>query len=383
MMSWAIGGLAAMVGIWAANRRAEAMEKQAEVANNDSREKRFRDGVTHLGRGESSARLGGIYGLYQLAQDYSKVDDKKERGANIIDILCAHIRQTTSCKEYQKTYEDLPSGEIQSMLNLLFRKKNKRSPLRGINNGIDLSKSWLRGANLQDARFQGAILEGAQLQGAVLEEAQLQGSFLRNAQLQGAKATGAQLQGADLMGAILHWTPLDGAQLQGANLGHAQLQKASLRNAQLQGALLGGAQLQEVNLVNTHLHGVHSKIDDRSSISSSFKDRIRKRVGRESDPQGIIFSGELEESVVEEVAKAFKYLMKLVEQSPVPKNIQEKLSQSSQSSLADELKSLREHVGRPASHIPPSEAITGRYSQKEADRWIAEFDKALNIKQSK
>ena len=434
MIGLAAAGLIAIAGIWIANRRAKALEdqavaaniqaiaadkraelanrqakvadkqaevanKQAEVANEGNREKRLVDGVEHLGSQESSARLGGAYGLYQLAQDYWQIGDQ-QRSTNIIDILHAHIRQTTSNREYQKAHEDQPSEEIQSMLGLLFKPSARKIILRGTNQKIDLSRSWLRGAslhgaklqnanlkdtqlqgaNLTDAQLQKAYLENAQLQGANLADAQLQAAFLRNAQLQGVIATAAQLRGADLMGVRLQGAFLKGAQLQGALLVDAQLQMAPLGDAQLQGALLEGAQLQGTGLKNTHLHGVHSKIGDHSIAASPFEDRIQKRVECESDLQNIIFSGGIEKSTIEETTKAFEYVIQYTEKGPMPRNIREERLQLLRRLMKGVPRSLGQHLGKPASNKPPSEAIIGSYSQEDANRWIKEYEEATNQK---
>ena len=255
LIGWATGGLLAMFGLWIANRRAKAMEMQAEIANSDSREKRFRDGVTHLGHVESSVRLGGIYGLYQLAQDYWKVNDKKERSANIIDILCAHIRNTTRSEKYQDKHENQPSEEIESILDLLFRPADGKIFLRGTNDQIDLSRCLLARADLSFAQLQSANLSRAQLQGANLSRAQLRGANLSKAQLQAANLNEAQLQGANLDMAQLQRADLYMAQLQGATLTQAQLQEAKLLRAQLQDAFLIDAQLQGANLMQAQLQG--------------------------------------------------------------------------------------------------------------------------------
>ena len=433
MLGWAAGGLIAISGIWVAKQRSEAMEKhaaaaneqataantQARIANEDSREKRFKDGVAHLGHKNSSVRLGGIYGLYQLAQDYLEVNDGKERGANIIDILCAHIRQTTSSEKYQKTHGDRPSEEIQSMLDLLFMPGARKTIIRGTNRQIDLSRSWLQGASLrgarlqranlvgaqlqgadlmsarlqganladaklqgahlEDARLQATFIEGAQLQGAHLVAVRLQGTDLESAQLQGANLMAAQLQWAHLVGAQLQGADLMGAQLQGANLVDARLQGADLRNARLQGAHLMNAQLQGTDLTNTHLHGVYSNVGDFSVIPFSFKDCIQKRVGCESDLQNTIFSGGMESNTIEEVTKEIEYGIKFREQSPIPRNIRELMSKFLQISMGERmLKSLDEHLNKPPSNTPPSEAITGTYSQEEANHWIKKYEEALD-----
>ncbi|NOT68275.1 MAG: pentapeptide repeat-containing protein [Methylophilaceae bacterium] len=118
-----------------------------------------------------------------------------------------------------------------------------------------LNEAQLQGARLINAQLQGASLFRAQLQGANLDFAQLQGASLVEAQLQGASLFRAQLQGARLINAQLQGARLFRAQLQGANLDFAQLQGASLVEAQLQGASLFRAQLQGARLINAQLQG--------------------------------------------------------------------------------------------------------------------------------
>ena len=291
MISLAAAGLIAIAGIWVANRRAKALEdqaeaaniqaiaadkqaevankqaevankqaevanKQAEVANEGNREKRIADGVAHLGSRESSARLSGAYGLYQLAQDCWQIGDQR-RSANIIDILHAHIRQTTSNEEYQKTHENQPSEEIQSILDLLFKQNNKdkKDRLRGTSGEIDLSRIWLKGVNLDQANLQGANLNGAQLQRAVLTKARLQRAQLRKAHLQMANLEAAWLQHADMQEAQMQCAMMQSVQLQRADLSNAQMQCVYMKEAKLYGANLQDAQLQGAVLVGARLLG--------------------------------------------------------------------------------------------------------------------------------
>ncbi len=179
---------------------------------------------------------------------------------------------------------------------------------------VNLLQACLRGANLMKARLQKADLIGAQLQGA-----QLQRIDLRKAQLQGADLRKAQLQGADLRG----------TQLQGANLSGAQLQGANLIEAQLQGAF--STEPFRIDLV-------------------PFEEQIHSRIGEESALSGVVFSGGLTQEEVDKIEGT------------------------------DHLKSeLQSHVGEDASYGLPEDsgAITGKYTQEDADNWIAEYRKAF------
>ena len=259
-----MGGILLALQAVIANRRAKAMEKAAgeqaranENTEKGQRQERLKNAIEHLGNTSDSVRLGGAYELFHLAKD------TEEWCQTILDILCAHIRQTTSEDEYKRKHSSRPSEEIQSLLTLLFVQEHEIFKDLEIN----LQGSWLRGARLSGAQLQRAYLREAQLQRASLREAQLQeailfgaklqGTMLYRAQLQRATLIEAQLQEAFLFHAQLQGADLSNAHLQGADLSNAQLQGTFLFDAQLQGAILSMAQLQGATLVEAQLQGAH------------------------------------------------------------------------------------------------------------------------------
>ena len=376
-----MGGILLALQAVIANRRAKAMEKAAEeqAKSNENTEKgqrqeRLKSAIEHLGNASDSVRLGGVYELFHLAED------EKKWSKTILDILCAHIRQTTSEKKYREKYSSKPSEEIQSMLTLLFVQEHEI--FKGLE--INLQGSWLRGARLSEARLQGAYLREAQLQGAILFDAQLQEAVLFEAklqrsrllraqlqnadlssiklqeanlvlaQLQGADLSNAQLQGADLSNVQLQGTFLLEAQLQGAVLSMAQLQGAVLVEAQLQGAILVKAQLQGADLFDAKLRGVTCQF----SHGGLFKERIENRVGQNSDLSGIIFAGGLTQENLDTLVKG------LTDHSA--KDLREKLTP---------------HVNQEVSHALPKDSgaiTTPPYTQEEAEQWIANYEKATS-----
>ena len=258
-----MGGILFILQVLASHRRAKAMEDAANEQANSAkaqarateeqaranenteqglRQERLKNAIEHLGHSSDSVRLGGAYELFHLVEK-----DNKDLRKTALDILCAHIRDTTGTDGYRGSPK--PSEEIQSLLRLLFVQDHEI--FKGLQ--INLQGSWLNGADLQKARLQGAILTEAHLQGATLAEAQLQEANLVQACLQGADLCEAQLQKADLskarlQGAILQGAKLQCAQLiesylQGANLFEACLQEANLHWAYLQGAYLDKAYL--------------------------------------------------------------------------------------------------------------------------------------------
>ena len=333
----------------AANAQADAAKQQAKANQNTEqgqRQERLKNAIEHLDSSSDSLRMGGIYELFHLAEDTI------EWRQTVLDILCAHIRRTTCEIEYQDKYQRQPSEEIQSLLTLLLVQEH--ALFKG--HRANLEGAWLNGANLRKARLQGAKLINTRLQSAHLDYAQLQGAKLNNAQLQSAWFSNASLLGAELDRALMQLAWLDGAQLQGAYLPNANLQVANLFNAQLQGAFLLGTLLQGALFENTLFQGVTCL-----SRSSSFKENIENRVGKKPEfipLPPVYFSGLVGSRETVEI-----------------------FTEGMPTEHVDLLwGGLREEVGKPIIYEPPEHigVITEPpYTQKDAERWIAEYEEAL------
>lgn len=366
-----MGGILLALQALIANRRAKAMEDTAKAqveANQKTeqgqRQERLKNAIEHLGHESDSVRLGGAYELFHLAEE------TKEWCQTILDILCAHIRRTTSEAEYRKEHQSKPSEEVQSLLTLLFVQEHEI--FQGCN--INLQESRLNGADLSGARLERAVLYGVRLQEAHLESARLQGARLRNADLEGAHLDGVHLEGAYLDGAnlqraYLHEADLRGAcltmarlqsaligdaKLQGTELTRAGLQGAILSNSSLQGAYLWGAELQATNLAGTKLQGTAEAGRPRFD---TFAQCIRWSIGKETALPVVIFEGGLSREDVRSITEGW------------PERD------------ADEfLVRLRPHIRRTVSNELPecSRAITGHYTAEEAEKWIAEYNEAMS-----
>ena len=372
-----MGGILLALQALASHRRAKAMEDAAIAQANATeeqakanqhteqgqRQERLKNAIEHLGHKSDSVRLGGAYELFQLAKDAKiDADDTKDSRQTVLDILCAHIRWTTGENEYRETHKSKPSEEIQSLLTLLFVQQHE--VFKGLR--INLQQSWLNGANLQKARLENAVIVGASLQEANLREARLQGAELVQAHLQAADLFGAHLQAAGLGRANLQGTYLVQswlqqawfveACLQAADLRMANLQGANLKKAHLQAAEFSWTQLQAAMLEGTHLHGAKSRFDD-DWTAAPFAERIRESIGRESDLSGVIFEGGLSLERVDSLVKG--------------------LSDNAANELREKLES---HIGKPESDQLPedSRAITGTYTEEEAEKWIAEYEEAMS-----
>ena len=162
-----MGGILIALQALIASGQTKAMEDAVLKTERGQRQERLKNTIEHLGHDSDSVRLGGAYELFHLSEE------TKGLRKTVLDILCAHIRQTTGEDEYLKKHKGKPSEEIQSLSTLLF--VQEYDVFKGLY--VNLQGSWLKEANLGGARLQGANLGGAQLQGANLWGAQLQRVF--------------------------------------------------------------------------------------------------------------------------------------------------------------------------------------------------------------
>ena len=331
-----MGGVLVALQALMSYKRAKAMEQTAEAqadaakaqadavvkTEQGQRQDRLKNAIEHLGHESDSVRLGGAYELFHLAED---TEDLRQ---TVLDILCAHIRQTTSEDKYREKHKSKPSEEIQSLLTLLFVQKHEA--FKGCH--INLQESWLNGADIRGAHLEKAILTKSYLQGTILYKAHLQNANFRDAYLQGAQLNNTHLQGAKFFG----------TRLQGARLAHASLQGAQLENTHL----------QEANLYSANLQGASSMLSP-----ATFADHIRQSIGKETKLWGVVFAGGLSQEDVDSLVKDLP--------DKEARELREK---------------LESHIGAPKSNELPTGhngPITGSYTAKDAEKWIAEYKKAV------
>ena len=228
-------------------------------------------------------RIGAIYALERIAQD----SDRDH--IQIMEILCAYIRQNAPASEAQETLvlkwrreneafaeedrapfpdqDDIravaaglmrPRADIRVALDVLKRRhpaqitleSQDRRPADKQGYRLDLRQTNLQSADLESGQLNKARLEGAHLEGAMLDRAHLKGADLRWAHLEGAYIQGAHLEGADL-----HWSHLEASMMDQSNLSRATVDFAHLEHADLYFAQFNDASLRWAHLSMTGLHG--------------------------------------------------------------------------------------------------------------------------------
>lgn len=336
-----MGGVLLTLQVLMSHRRAAAMEEAARAQSDSTlqhveanrnteqgqRQERLKNAIEHLGSKSAAVRLGGAYELVHLAQD---TEDLRQ---TVFDILCAHIRQTTTESEYLAAYKSHPSNEIQSLLTLLFIQRHE--VFRHFK--ANLVGSCLKGAQLREARLRGANLTQAHLQFANLRHARLQGAFLGSARLQGAILIKSRMQGA-----ILH---------------DARLQAAQMQATELQGAYLGGAGLHGALLHGVQLQGANYWAEDKRPSLPTFEQLITDSIDQEGELFEIASVSGIDQQDVESLV--------------------ESLNEREEKQLRTVLTPLINKQDWSFQLLKDSGAATGIYTRQQADQWIAEYKEDL------
>ena len=244
----------------AANAQAEASKAHAQAnqyTERGQRQERLKNAIEHLGHDSVSVRLGGAYELFHLAED------NRELNQTILDILCAHIRKTTSKSEYRGKHEEIPSEEIKSLLTLLF--VNNHRVFEGCY--INLQGSWLNGANLEYARLTNANLSYA---------------YFVNANLQRADMKAISLLCTKLLDARL-----SGSRMQVANLAYANMREVKLIETQMQAAYFFSTNMHNAVFMETQMGGINRGIG--IPPDKDFESIIEEGINKEAELMGIDF----------------------------------------------------------------------------------------------
>ena len=250
--AYLVGAVFVVQQLRISNRRATALEKTAALGEKGNITERFKNAIEHLGGESESIRMGGIYGLYHVAQESRGYAD------TVLKILCAHAKSIMAKPRY--TEKEKPSNEIAAILDVLFPiisdSENQENEI--LFGKVDISDWYLQGVNVSNRNMKyvhgvRVHLLFAQLLNADLSEANLWDTNLSGTNLSGANLSGANLGKVNLEKANLESTNLSAANLSAANLSEASLGDVNLSKADLSWANLSGANLSRANLRKAHL----------------------------------------------------------------------------------------------------------------------------------
>ena len=296
-------GLIAITGLYFFYKRLKNQDIQRV-------DERFNSAINLLGSSETSARTGAIYTLHELALEEGKYRQQ------IVQILCSHVRSKTNEEAYQETHKERPSNEIQTTLNLLFKKhkhglyaqdfaKQEDFPW------ADLSHAYLVKADFGHAQCQRVSFKYAQCQGADFGHAQCQGASFRGVRCQGASFRGVRCQGAIFEDAQCQGADFWNAQCQGAYFGYVQCQGADFRDAQCQGASFEGAQCQGADFEDAKCQGAdfgYAQCQGAYALQEFSKQTLSSRIGENTEFIFLQLEGEIDEDIIENIENAKNYL---------------------------------------------------------------------------
>ncbi|MFB8004264.1 pentapeptide repeat-containing protein [Nocardia sp. NPDC056000] len=238
--------VAAVAGVWFTGQSLQATRDQYRLSERSQVTERFSHALDNLGSDKLDIRVGGIYLLERLSAD-SPADH-----ATVVDIVSAFVRthSPVSVCPAAGTVIDahdpdtrLPT-DIQAALTVIARRDVTGEDGRQ----IDLLRTCLAGARLNDARLADVNISGGDVRGA-----QFSGADMELAALVDIEATGAEFDGANLSGALFTHARLTDTEFTHADLSRAVLQRANLARANLANANLSGAFLQGVNMAWANL----------------------------------------------------------------------------------------------------------------------------------
>ena len=265
--------IAALTALPLAIWRGLVAEKQADAAQQGLRNERYQKGAEMLGDEQLSVRLGGIYALQRLAEEYPE-----EYHVQIMSLFSAFVRHPTKDTVYvpklsPKTKVALLRDDIQEVMKAIGnRDKNHIALEKKAKFSLDLYRTQLRSvslikADLSNANFIGADLSDSDCSRINLLESRMRGAKLTRTGLRKANFSRASLQGSNFNFARLREADLSYARLRGANFVSANLQGANLHGARLWGTNLSFANLSRViGLTQTQLNKAGTYPDSPPSL---------------------------------------------------------------------------------------------------------------------
>ncbi len=237
-ISLVLGALVALVlAVWrsrVAERQSEAARRQADTAQRSLTYERIQKGVEMIGSPVLAVRLGGIYALDHLAQEYPN-----EHHVQVMHVLCAFVRNPFH--DHSASQPD-----VRDAVKAIGGRNGDRIRIEKASKYVpDLSYANLRNLEIINLNFSSGNFEGADLSGSDITISNLSSANLDKAILHGATLYGTNLERASMNraglsaveGAVANFT---NASLRRADLSHANMQGAKFRHAELEGADLTG-----------------------------------------------------------------------------------------------------------------------------------------------
>ena len=215
-----VGGIVAiLLAIWrsrVSERQAAASQHQSEAAQHQTAtaqqgllNERYHKAAEVLGNEYLFVRLGGIYALQALIEEYPE-----QFYVPCMRLLCAFVRTPPGDKHLPLVPEEENSGtlqlrlrgDVQAIMDMMRSRDDKLI-------AFEKERAFIldfRRADLVEANLRSVNLSGADLRGANLSRAYVKGANLSHAGLYDANLSGAWLAASDLSGSYLSGTDVSG-----------------------------------------------------------------------------------------------------------------------------------------------------------------------------
>ncbi|KLU58233.1 hypothetical protein EL84_00225 [Paenibacillus sp. VT-400] len=191
------------------------------------------------------------------------------------------INEKQKVQEYHENIDDVRfwfTEEATSKIVANINRLNQRGKTK-----INLSKCYLKGAYLKEARLNNSKLMGAVLQGANLRSAQLDGSDFNGAKLEKANFRGASLIEANMKYIFCEETTFTGSNLTDSNLRQARLINSDFKSVIFKGADFKGAEFNGSSFVKANFMGaknidINCIMKAKTLVSSKFDPHIKVEI---------------------------------------------------------------------------------------------------------
>ena len=244
------------LAIWrsvVAEKQVYTTQRQYETARLGLLNERYQRAADMLGSKVLSVRLGGIYALQRLGEEYPD-----QYQSLMVELFCAFARHPTVETHGKPNSLNSNAEEQSNMGGGDSGEERIRPDVQAVMTGIGKLNSRIEQKNRSRINLRGAILPFANLAGADLSNANVTEVNLHCANLKGANLSGVYADSAT----VLSYSNLVGAKLTDADLSYADLSVANLRNADLCGVKLIHARLEKAELSGADM--------TRADLSDSF-----------------------------------------------------------------------------------------------------------------
>ena len=238
---------------------------------------RYAKAVEQLADDKATIRLGGVYVLAALADDWRARDNYRQHQV-CVDMLCSYLRSA----EYKVDDSESVPDEADAKLDWDKLKKDQQVRKAALECLSEIKRREVEGPEGVWAKGLGELKKFAygslgvspaplrmDLQGIPLVGLELRYARLSYLPLEGAQLMSADLTGADLTLATLNHATLNGATLVDTNLTRTDLSDESLENCNLNGTHMIGTKLANVTITPPYVDG-GGRIDDAVIIGVDF-----------------------------------------------------------------------------------------------------------------